>query len=152
MTNKIAHKIKKLNDFRGEAELFRMEPPHEGHEYVVVSAVKPKPTGMPEIDNIPGLLDPETYIFGADAAGVVVDWSDLPGSFRGAMDIPQALRNAGYVIGENAANARLVAAAPDLLQCLEGLLAVIHDRERDDATIAAVNAAEGLIAQARGDA
>ena len=147
MTNKIAHKIKKLDSFRGEAELFRMEPPHEGHEYVVVSAVKPKPTGMPEIDNIPGLLDPEKYIFGADAAGVVVDWSDLPGSFRGAMDIPQALRNAGYEV----ADARLIAAAPGLLQCLEELLAVIHDRERDDATIAAVNAAEGLIAQVRGD-
>lgn len=53
---------------------------------------------------------------------------------------------------ENLANARLIAAAPGLLQCLEELLAVIHDRERDDATIAAVNAAEGLIAQVRGDA
>jgi hypothetical protein len=49
------------------------------------------------------------------------------------------------------ADARLIAAAPGLLQCLEELLAVIHDRERDDATIAAVNAAEGLIAQVRGD-
>jgi hypothetical protein len=56
------------------------------------------------------------------------------------------------VIGENEANARLIAAAPDLLQCLEKLLAVVHDRERDDATVAAVNAAEGLIARVRGDA
>jgi len=58
----------------------------------------------------------------------------------------------GYVIGETAANARLIAASPELLQCLEGLLAVVHDRERDDATIAAVNAAESLIARVRGDA
>jgi hypothetical protein len=100
MTNKIAHKIKKLGSFRGEAELFRMEPPHEGHEYVVVSAIKPKPTGMPEIDNIPGLLDPETYIFGAHSDGVVAEWCELPGSFEGAMDIPQALRNAGYEVKE----------------------------------------------------
>lgn len=54
--------------------------------------------------------------------------------------------------GGSAANARLIAAAPDLLQCVEKLLAVVHDRERDDATVAAVNAAEGLIARVRGDA
>jgi hypothetical protein len=95
-----AHKIKKLDGFQGEAELFRMEPPHEGYDYVVVSAITSRPTGMPEIDNIPGLLDSETYIFGANAEGEVVDWSDLPGSFKGAMDIPQALLNAGYVIKE----------------------------------------------------
>lgn len=53
---------------------------------------------------------------------------------------------------EAKANAVLIAAAPDLLQCLEKLLAVVHDRERDDATVAAVNAAEGLIARVRGDA
>ncbi len=53
---------------------------------------------------------------------------------------------------EHRANAVLIAAAPDLLQCLEKLLAVVHDRERDDATVAAVNAAEGLIARVRGDA
>jgi len=95
-----AHKIKKLDDFRGEAWLFHMEPPHEGHEYVVVSAIALKPTSITGIDNIPGLLDSETYIFGANAEGEVVDWSDLPGSFKGAMDIPQALLNAGYVIKE----------------------------------------------------
>ena len=100
MTNKIAHKIKKLDSFRGEAELFRTEPPHEGHEYVAVSAIKPKPTGITEIDSFPGLLDPETYIFGANADGEVVSWSELPGSFKGAMDIPQALRNAGYEVKE----------------------------------------------------
>jgi hypothetical protein len=50
------------------------------------------------------------------------------------------------------ADARLITAAPALLQCVEELLAVVHDRERDDATVAAVNAAEGLIARVRGDA
>lgn len=100
MTNKIAHKIKRLEDFKGEAWLFRMEPPHEGHEHVAVSAVTPKPTGITEIDRFPGLLDPETYIFGADPEGVVVSWTELPGSFRGAMDIPRALREAGYEVTE----------------------------------------------------
>ncbi len=55
-------------------------------------------------------------------------------------------------IHEAKANAVLIAAAPDLLQCVEELLAVVHDRERNDATVAAVHAAEGLIARVRGDA
>jgi hypothetical protein len=50
------------------------------------------------------------------------------------------------------ANAHLIAAAPELLQCVEKLLAVIQDRELNDETIRAVNAAEGLIARVRGDA
>lgn len=96
----IAHKIKQLDDFRGEAWLFRMEPPHEGREYVVVSAVTPKPSGNPALDTIPGILDPETFIFPAKQDGTVTEWLELPGSFLGAMDIPQALRNAGYEIKE----------------------------------------------------
>lgn len=58
----------------------------------------------------------------------------------------------GFIHGENEANARLIAEAPALLQCVEELLAVVHDRERDDATAAAVNTAESLIARVRGDA
>lgn len=100
MTNKIAHKIKRLEDFKGEAWLFRMEPPHEGHEHVVVSAVTPKPTGIPAIDTLPGILDPETLIFPTNPDGQVTSWTELPGSFLGAMDIPRALRNAGYEVAE----------------------------------------------------
>jgi hypothetical protein len=49
-------------------------------------------------------------------------------------------------------NSRLIAAAPQMLQCLEKLLSIVRDREHDDATILAINAAESLIAQVRGDA
>jgi hypothetical protein len=82
----IAHKIKSLDGSRGEAILFRMEPPLDGHEYVVVT----------------DMFIPETYIFGADPDGTVLDWCELPGSFQGAMDIPRALAQAGYEIKEQA--------------------------------------------------
>lgn len=41
---------------------------------------------------------PETYIFGADAEGKVLDWGELDGSFKGALDHEQALRRAGYEV------------------------------------------------------
>lgn len=98
----IAYKIKYLDGFRGEAVLFRMEPPLEGHEYVVVSAVHPKPPEGMNLTRYADMFTPETYIFGADPEGHVVDWGELPGSFKGAMDIPRALVQAGYEIRETA--------------------------------------------------
>lgn len=38
---------------------------------------------------------PETYIFPADAAGNIVSWSHLKGSFRGGLDHTRALRGHG---------------------------------------------------------
>lgn len=97
----IAHKIKSLDGFRGEAVLFRMEPPLEGHQYVVVSAINTKP--FPEMENeFKYPFQSETYIFGALPDGTVLDWHELPGSFQGAMDIPRALAQAGYEIKEQA--------------------------------------------------
>ena len=94
----IAHKIKSLDNFRGEAILFRVEPPLESYDYVVVSAINPKiMEGMGEFKY---LFQPETYIFGAAPDGTVLDWHELPGSFQGAMDIPRALAQAGYEIKE----------------------------------------------------
>lgn len=68
------------------ASLYQLDPPLEGHEFVVVSAV-----------NVPS-SGPETYIFGADKEGRIVDWSELDGSFRGGLDHVAALENAGYEI------------------------------------------------------
>lgn len=98
----IAHKIKKLDGFNGEAWLFRMEPPLDGCEYVVVSAVHPKPPKEINFLRYTDMFTPETYIFGADPDGCVLSWRELPGSFRGAMDIPRALAQAGYEIKEQA--------------------------------------------------
>ncbi len=97
----IAHKIKSLDNFRGEAFLFRMEPPLEDYPYVVVSAINPKPVEVLG-EMVTVLFQPETYIFGADPDGTVLDWRELPGSFQGAMDIPRALAQAGYEIKEQA--------------------------------------------------
>ena len=68
----------------GDARLYRLSEPLDGFDYVVVSAVH-------------SYGPPETYIFGSDDSGGETDWSDLPGSFQGAMDHARALEGAGYV-------------------------------------------------------
>jgi hypothetical protein len=55
-------------------------------EYVVVSAVVATFSG------------PETYIFPADKDSKVLNWLELNGSFRGALDHAEALKGAGYTI------------------------------------------------------
>jgi hypothetical protein len=50
------------------------------------------------------------------------------------------------------ADARLIAAAPDLLEALKAMLEVCYDLERDDATVTAVSAARAAIASAEGQA
>lgn len=73
-------------DFRGRANLYRLTSPLDGHDYVVVSEVVAAYSG------------PETYIFGSDAMGNVLDWGELDGSYQGGMDGELALMNAGYEV------------------------------------------------------
>lgn len=49
-------------------------------------------------------------------------------------------------------DARLIAAAPDLLDALRAMLDNCHDTERDDAIVASVAAARAAIAKATGEA
>jgi hypothetical protein len=65
-------------------ECFQLDPPLAGHEYVRVSAV------------IAPFSGPETYLFPADSDGEVTDWGELEGSYRGGLDINEALHRAGY--------------------------------------------------------
>lgn len=58
----------------------------EQYKYVIVSAVTVPYSG------------PETYIFGADEYGNVLDFFELPGSFRGSLHHKEALKNAGYKV------------------------------------------------------
>jgi hypothetical protein len=83
--------IKKLEDFRGEAGLYKMEPPLERHEYVVVSAVT-----VPSYRDEPLIENTETYIFPANESGEVTDWIELRGSLRDTLSHRDALTAAGY--------------------------------------------------------
>lgn len=76
-----------LPNFSGRAHLYRCDPPLEGHEYVVVSAVVVRWTG-----------EPETCIFPGNEKGAVTSWDELDGSFQGGCDHERALRNAGYAV------------------------------------------------------
>lgn len=68
----------------GSAQHYRCEPGGGLPAFVIVSAAD-------TIDH-----GPETYIFAADADGRVTNWSELDGSFIGALDHVAALRRAGY--------------------------------------------------------
>lgn len=81
--------IENLAGWRSDARLYRVDPPmtyddNKKTNYVVVSAANVHLSG------------PETYIFPANSKGEVLDWLELPGSFRGALDHTRALEGAGY--------------------------------------------------------
>ena len=69
--------------------LYRLDPPLEGHELVVVSALDMDLEWTHVI---------ETYIFPADINGEITDFGELPGSYRGGLDHTVALKRAGYEV------------------------------------------------------
>jgi len=85
---KKAEFIKSLGgSWNGDARLYKLTPPLDGAEYVVVSAV------------VPFFSGPETYIFPSNKKGEVESWmEEMEGSFRGALDHVEALGNAGYEV------------------------------------------------------
>lgn len=88
MTRKIAALLSCTKNPRngGEHRHYRVSPKLRGHRYVIVStAVVP-------------FSGPETYVFGADEGGKIVDWIELKGSFRGRLDHDEALSRAGYSV------------------------------------------------------
>ena len=86
---KTATLVRRLTGFTGDARLYRLSEPHEGHSLVIVSATYV-------------LGEPETYIFAADERGEVTGWAELDGSAHGALDHSAALRRAGYEDAESA--------------------------------------------------
>jgi len=88
-STKTATLLKDLDGFTGDASLYRLDPPLDGHAYVVVSATYAL-FGSP-----PGL---QTYIFPSDADGQVTNWGELDGSYEGDLDHEKALHRAGYTV------------------------------------------------------
>lgn len=78
------HGVGRLTDGHVKS-LYELTPPLNGHRYVIVSGVRV-------------MGEPETYIFPAEPDGQVTRWAELPGSFKGAIDHVEALREAGYEI------------------------------------------------------
>lgn len=92
-----ATRIKHLPSWSSNADLYRLDPPLQGHEFVAVSALE-APTHDPKA---PGGVRThlETYIFAADADGTVdPDMTELPGSMAGTLDHREALLRAGYEV------------------------------------------------------
>lgn len=74
--------------------LYKLNIPHQGHKFVIVSSVS-------------FCFDhkgPETMIFGANADCEIVDWCELQGSERNTVSHRQVLRNAGYTFGKIQSN------------------------------------------------
>jgi len=70
---------------KGTAHLWRLDPPHDGHDIIVTSAVV-TPSG------------PEIYAFGSDMTGDISSWLELSMSQRGILDHERILVDAGYAV------------------------------------------------------
>jgi hypothetical protein len=81
-----ATRLDKMQDWTGEAYRYRMEPPLEGHAYVIVSATVVMMSG------------PETYIFPAEEDGEPTSFGELDGSKRGTLSHVDVLSALGYEV------------------------------------------------------
>lgn len=84
-TNRTARKIKNINKHQ---ILWEVLPKINGYKYVITSAKSVQFSG------------PETYMFGADENGEIVDWCELPGSFRGELNHKKCFEEIGYNVNE----------------------------------------------------
>lgn len=69
--------------------LYKMNPSHNGYEYVIASSL---------FEVVGGHQLNETYLFGADKEGVILDWCELDGSMKGTQSHAEALNHAGYSV------------------------------------------------------
>ena len=82
---KTATKVKDLDNFSGVAALYKLSGRLKFYNYVVVSSA-----------TVFG--EDETFIFGSDENGEVLDWGELRGSTCGVYNHETALNNAGYEV------------------------------------------------------
>ncbi len=82
--------VRQLDGWNGDARLYKLSAPVQPYadvgptDHVIVSA-----------SDVP-FSGPETFIFPADAEGNVINWGEMPGSFRGSLDHAEAIRQAGW--------------------------------------------------------
>ena len=76
--------LRDLPDHTGQAALYRLDPPLDGHDHVIVSSA------------VVLLVGPETVVFPADAEGRVLYAKRLLGSSQGTLSHTDALSLAGY--------------------------------------------------------
>jgi hypothetical protein len=88
-------------DWQGTAKLYELsEPVQYGYDYETK-----QPKGSTSFVAVSAACvwfeggRPETYIFPSDENGKVLDWGELPGSYKGGLDHEKALDNAGFSIG-----------------------------------------------------
>lgn len=84
-TNRTARKIKNVND---RQILWEVLPRIDGYKYVITSVSNVQFTG------------PETFMFAADENGIIINWSELPGSYRGELNHNKCFENINYQIHE----------------------------------------------------
>lgn len=78
-----ATQLRIMPSAHGSVGLYQLDPPWFGIRYVAVSGARTT-------------FALETYIFPADENGNILDWEEMPGSFKGAIDHAAALEGLGY--------------------------------------------------------
>lgn len=92
----VATFVKQRNG-NGDGRVYRVEPPIRGNRYALEDDEQ-QTFDYVWVSAVGAYSGPETYIFGCDADGEVLDWCELDGSFRGGFDHEAALRGAGYEV------------------------------------------------------
>ena len=101
--NKCAVYLRDVDEYQGVAKLYRVYPgvQYEKYDYSTSTEVPRSTTFIVISAAVVPLSGPETYIFPSDDEGRVIDWYELPGSFRGELDHNKALELGGYVLIED---------------------------------------------------
>jgi len=96
MSKNVATFVKDVSeDFVGQAELFKVDPPI-GFDMDYETNKNKKQTSYVIVFAAMAFSPPETYIFPATPDGKIENWMELAGSFKGELDIKKALANADY--------------------------------------------------------
>lgn len=99
----IATFIRCLNDWRGDARLYKVEPSYEGNDHLIVSGavvIDHPVIALASIFGANPARESETFIFPASADGEAISMMEMKGSISGEINHAKALANAGYAIAE----------------------------------------------------